>query len=90
MTLTERIESYGYLNVVIMDGYDDAFVGIMEHTDPETFEEIQTAVYSYEKIIAILMKDNMTEEEAVDYYDYNIVRALNYYGKGAPEIIYEV
>ncbi len=65
----------------ILTGMDDCCVGTHEG------EEGTVAVYDYDKIIEKFMKDGMTEEEAVEFYEYNTVRALPYMGKHAPIII---
>ena len=31
--------------------------------------------------------DNITEEEAIDFIDYNTIRSLPYYGENAPIIM---
>ena len=44
-------------------------------------------VYDVDKCIEILMKkDNMTQEEAVDFFEYNIVGA--WMGEGTPIFLY--
>lgn len=45
-------------------------------------------VYDYDKMVEHLMKeDDMTMEEAVEFIDYNTMRALPYAGEGAPIIM---
>lgn len=45
-------------------------------------------IYDYDKMIVELMEtDNITEEEAIDFIDYNTIRSLPYYGEYAPIII---
>lgn len=46
-------------------------------------------VYSKDKMITQLLEDGDCEDEidAIDYLDYNTVRALPYMGEGAPIII---
>ena len=47
-------------------------------------------VYSYELLVAHFRDhDGMSEEEAIEYIDYNCVRALPYYGAAAPRIVDE-
>lgn len=53
------------LSILLMDGMDEAFIGIVEGNDPR-------AAYSYERIIDVLKKRGLNNEEAVDYFDYNI------------------
>ena len=45
-------------------------------------------IYDYDKMIIDLMEaDNITEEEAIDFIDYNTIRSLPYYGENAPIIM---
>jgi hypothetical protein len=56
-------------DVVILSGLDSAIIGITE-----SFGGGQNLLYSKDKVIEILMtRDGMTEEEAHEYYDYNII-----------------
>ncbi len=59
--------------VLLADGLDEAFIGL-------TSNNIR-AVYSIDKIIEILSKD-MTEEDAWEYFHYNIECA--YVGEKTP------
>lgn len=54
----------------LSDGFEDAFVG----TTMGAFSRKQVALYDYHKCIMILMHDqNMTEEEAIEYFNYNVI-----------------
>lgn len=54
---------------IILDGLDDAIMGIAEE-----FGNGYRIVYSKSKIFSILMnRDGMTEEEAIEFYEYNIL-----------------
>lgn len=54
---------------VILDGLNDAIVGIVED-----FGNGPRILYSKPKILQILQeRDLMTEQEAEEYYDYNIL-----------------
>ena len=64
------------------DGFDDAIIGIAYSIGNEPL-----LAYSVNKIIEILMREEMTEEEAREYYDYNIVGA--YVGPGTPVFVEE-
>ena len=55
-------ESNGLL---VMDGFDDCIVGVC-HRFNDTF-----VVYDRRKVIAKLMADGMTEEEAVEFHQFN-------------------
>ena len=61
---------------IILDGFDDCIVGISEQ-----FGEGNRIVYSKEKIIKKLSED-MSEEEALEYYDFNILGG--YFGEQNP------
>lgn len=64
--------------VFIADGLSDAFVGLAQ-----TGREGKTvAVYDSVKIIKILMESGMNQDEAVEYYEYNIIGA--YVGEATP------
>lgn len=54
---------------VILDGLDDAIIGIVEE-----FGNGPRILYSKNKIIEILCgRDLMTIDEAEEYYDFNII-----------------
>jgi hypothetical protein len=45
--------------------------------------------YSYQGLIKAFMEiDNMTHEDAVEWVDFNVLRALPYFGPHAPIIVY--
>ena len=53
---------------VILDGFDDAIIGIVEQ-----FGSGPRILYSKNKIIETLNQLGMTISEAEEYYDYNIL-----------------
>jgi len=56
-------------NAIILDGFDDAILGIVNE-----FGNGPRILYSTEKIIQTLRdRDGMLEEEAIEYYDFNIL-----------------
>lgn len=62
---------------VFLEGLDDAIVGLDFIADPPR------VVYSVQKIIHILVeRDEMTLDEAVEFYEYNIYNL--YAGQGTP------
>jgi hypothetical protein len=82
--------------IIVFDGLEDAFVGIAERFEPIRVisgevkatrggEHRLFAVYSYDRIIEDLMKEGMDEQEAVEFYDFNI--AGTYAGESTPAII---
>ena len=58
-----------YEGVLFCDGMEDALIGIADQ-----YHRKPIAVYDRNKIIEILAKD-MSYEEAVEYFDYNIFQA---------------
>lgn len=52
---------------VVLTGFDDCIIGVVSE-----FGNGNRVLYSKEKIIKSLMKD-MDEEEANEYFDYNII-----------------
>jgi hypothetical protein len=70
-------------DTVLIDGHESAFVGYIRNEDGVS------AVYSYEKILENLTKDGMSYEDAVEFFDYNIERGIDYITKGVkPTILY--
>ena len=69
------------------DGMDEAIIGIYRgDLARQDMQEGSIAVYSYVKYIEIYIKrDGMSEEEAIEFFDYNVAGA--YIGKYQPLII---
>ena len=72
MKLSKILEDYE--DVLIADGFDDAVIGI----EPLTMR----VVYDIDKVIEILMDQGMDHDEAIEYYEFNIVGA--YVGEQTP------
>ena len=67
-----------------VDGYDDAIIGIAH-----CFGRQPVLTYSVEKICATLVKrDGMSEEEAYEFYEFNIIGSYN--GEGMPVFLHKV
>lgn len=57
--------------IMLMDGFDDAIIGLTQRMN-----EPNIAVYSWEKIIEILInRDGLDIEEAIEHTEYNILGA---------------
>jgi hypothetical protein len=62
---------------MLATGFEEAIIGL------DTSAEIFRVVYDIDKIIEILMeRDEMTEEDALEHFSYNIQGS--YVGKGTP------
>ena len=60
--------------------YDSALIGVSENYE---------AVYDYELMIEWLMKEEgWSVEDAIDWVEYNTLRALPYFGAGRPIVIF--
>ena len=84
MNAEERILNAGYEDVVYLTNYsyDDAFIGISEDN---------RAIYDYDKMVKWLVEtEGFTEEEAIEWIDYNTIRALPYMGGNAPIIMHPI
>lgn len=84
MNAKERILDAGYEGVVVFSNYsyDDALVGVSDDN---------RAIYDYNKMIEWLVKkESFSEEEAIDWIEYNTVRSLPYVGDKAPIIMYPI
>lgn len=56
--------------VLLADGLEPAFMAIGRQF------HYPVAIYSHKKTIKILMKQGMSREEAIEYFDYNIAGAF--------------
>ena len=76
----ELAERSGIDEMLFADGYDDALIG---YTDGGV------AVYSIESIIRIMItQEEMTEEDALDHFYYNVSGA--YVGEYTPIFVHDV
>ena len=72
-------ENYPDKTIPFLYGLDEAFIGVgFSFNKPY-------ACYDKGKIIDLLMSDGMTEEEALEYFEFNI--AGSYMGQRMPIII---
>ena len=84
MTPKEVLIAAGFEDFFCLENYsyEGAIVGIT--TD-------NRVVYSFSKMVEWLMTtENFTQEDAVEWIEYNTIRALAYYGPEAPIIMYDL
>jgi hypothetical protein len=68
-------------DTLLMDGFDDACIGYSQRIN-----EPVLAVYSYEKMVEVLMtRDGMDDEEAMEFIEFNCVGA--WIGERTPIIV---
>ena len=65
----EIIENYGE-EILIMDGYDDCIIGVVEQ-----FGRPPIVCYNRELVIRKLMDEGMSEEESIEFFEYNQIGA---------------
>ena len=82
MTAEEKLLEAGYDDVkyLVNYSYDDALIGVSHDG---------RAIYDYEKMIEWLMDEEYwTDEQAIEWIEYNTIRAIAYMGEDAPIIMY--
>lgn len=72
--LQEIIENYYDDEFLIADGFNDAVIGLDEKS--------MRLIYSVKKCIEILMAEDMSEEDALEHFNYNVSGA--YVGEKTP------
>lgn len=71
-------ERYPDAQIILADGFEDAFVGIAERCASP-----HVAIYDYDRMLNVLVqRDGMTEEEADEFLQFNVLGA--YVGEGTP------
>ena len=67
---------------LLLDGFDESIIGITEDF---------RVVYSYEKMVQEYAKDNeCSYEDAIEWIDYNTMRAIPYFGEHRPIVYHEI
>ena len=87
-TQAARLAEAGYDDVVILDdpSYDTALIGVV--TDASGNDH---AVYDYDKMILGLLDDGVESvDDAVEWIEYNTIRALPYAPGPEPYILHSV
>lgn len=59
------------------DGFEEAVIGIVERFNSEPL-----VLYDKEKCLDILVSQNMTRDEALEFFEYNVIGA--WVGEGTP------
>ena len=80
----ERLLENGYEGATFLQdySYDDALIGVSDDG---------RAIYDYDLMVEWLMnEEGWSEEDAVEWIDYNTVRAIPYMGEGAPIIMHRL
>lgn len=82
--IRDAICDMGYEGALVFNGpeYDEAIIGVSDDG---------RVVYDYDKMVQCLQnQDGMEEEEAIDFIEYNTIRALPYLGPAAPIVMHRL
>lgn len=73
-----------HANAIVFDNpdYDDAIVGVTDEGN---------VIYDFDLMVECLVKsDGITELEAIEFIEYNTIRAIPYAGEPAPIIMHRI
>jgi hypothetical protein len=79
MKLKDILYNYPDQPFVMLEGLDEAVIGV-----DQNFERL---VYSVSDIIELYVEQGMTQEEAIDYYEYTTARGTPFIENG-PILVY--
>lgn len=73
----ELLERFPDHDFVFADGFDSAIIGVEVNT--------MRVIYNHDKILSILIKEGMSEEDAIEHLEVNILG--DYVGEQTPIFI---
>ena len=79
LTLQEILYNYPDQPFVMLEGLDEAVIGV-----DQNFERL---IYSVGDIIELYVEQGMTQEAAIDYYEYTTARGATFIENG-PILVY--
>ena len=82
MAVNEHIRSMLNEDTIVFDNpnFDNSIIGVTTNGQ---------AVYCYEKMVQELMHDDgISEQDAIDWIEYNTLRVIPYAGEIAPVVIF--
>lgn len=68
--INQLLELYDGFEMIKMDGYDHCIEGIVER-----FGQEPILCYNYNKVIKELVKQGMSEDEAIEFFEFNQIGA---------------
>jgi hypothetical protein len=71
-----------YPDLIKMDGFDEAIIGVIERIG------LEAICYDLDKVIEILMEQGMDEQDAWDWYQFNMVGA--WVGENTPVFLHRI
>lgn len=84
ISIEEKLLNNGYEGVKYLTNfsYDTALIGVSDDN---------RAIYDFDKMVKWLIEiEGFTHEEAIEWIEYNTIRALPYMGDDAPIIMYRL
>lgn len=82
MNIEEILLENGYEGTKFFPEYNDAVIGISSNGE---------VIYDFDKMIDCLMRnEDWSYESAVEWIEYNTIRALPYMQPGAPIVSYNI
>lgn len=71
----------GYEDLIVFDNpsYDRAIIGVNE--------DFSRVIYDFDLMVESLMEEGMDEEDAIEFIEYNTIRAQPYIGENAPIVM---
>lgn len=81
--MKESIKEHLEDHMMVMDGYDDCIIGIAERCG-----QPNVLAYDTKKVFKKLVKQGMTEDEAIEFFYFN--QAGAYVGEGTPIFIHRL
>lgn len=79
MLLKQILDNYPDQPFVILDGLDNAVIGVDQNAE--------RLVYSINAIVDCFVEEGMEPDEAIEFYEYNTARAVPYI-ENAPILVY--
>jgi hypothetical protein len=82
MAINENVRAELYEDTIVFNNpsFDESIIGITTNGN---------AVYNYDKMVQELMNDDgVSEQEAIDWIEYNTIRAIPYAGAMAPVVMF--
>lgn len=80
LTRKNMVDAFPDEELLFADGFDDAILGV----DDRDFR----VVYSVKRILEVLQKEGLTQEQSMEHYEYNILGA--YVGEKTPIYVFDV
>lgn len=81
MSVKERLANAGYEDALTFENpaFETAFIGVSHDG---------RAIYDYDLMVKDLVKNQgWSEEEAIDWIEYNTIRSIGYWGPKAPIVL---